>query len=269
MNFRTAYKRRPDHARHRVRVTAPASTSGRGNDRRPRVPGVNERQATNVGALGVRAPMLQRVAALCGLIAFVTFNVGWIAGDFAQRPGFSSERDDISHLGAMTASSPWLENQVSANLSGLLLVALGVGLWLALSPSRLGRLGAASLAAFGVGFFLDGFFRLDCQPSIDAGCSNDSWHSHVHKINSGFLGVFAFLSIMLLPLAFRRLPRWRDSWLPSLIAVPVILLAPLPFAAIGKGAGQRAGDVVISLWIAFIAFLLLRHANEAQKEVAQ
>jgi hypothetical protein len=268
MNFRTTHKRRPDHARHRARVTAPTSTSGRGNDRRPLPPAINEQQATTTLTLGVRAPALERVAALSGLIAFVTFNLGWIAGDFAQRPAFSSARDDVSHLGAMTASSPWLENQVSANLSGLLIVALGVGLWLALSPSRLGRLGAASLAAFGLGLFLDGFFRLDCQPSIDAACSNDSWHSHVHKINSGIIFAAAFVSILLLPLAFRRLPRWRDSWLPSLIAVPVILLAPLPFAAIGNGAGQRAGNVAIFLWIAFIAFRLLQHANEAQKEVA-
>jgi hypothetical protein len=261
MNFRTTHKRRPEHARHRVRVAAPASTSGRGNDRRPRVPGINEQQATNIRALGVRRPVLVRAAALCGLIAFVTFNVGWIAGDFAQRPGFSPARDDISHLGAMTASSPWLENQVSASLSGLLIVALGVGLWLALSPSRLGRLGAATLVAMGVGAFLDGFFRLDCQPSIDAGCNNDSWHSHAHKIESGFTGGFAFLSILVLALAFRRLPRWRDSWLLSLIAVPAILLASLVFSAIGNGAGQRAADVVAFVWIAFVSVRLLQKGD--------
>src|SRR4030095_14830483 len=150
MNFRTTHNRRPDHTRHRVRVTAPASTSGRGHDRPARVPGVNDQQATNIGALGVRAPVLQRAAALSGLVAFVTFNLGWIAGDFAQRPALSPARADISHLGAMTASSPWLENQVASNLSGLLIVALGVGLWLALRPSRLGRLGAANVGAVGV-----------------------------------------------------------------------------------------------------------------------
>ena len=226
MNLPTTHKHRPDHARRRVRVTAPASTSSRGNDRRPRVPGVNEQVSR---LLGVRAPVLERAAALSGLIAFVTFNLGWIAGDFAQRPAFSPAHADISHLGAMTASSPWLHNQVASNLSGLLIVALGVGLWLALSPSRLGRLGAATLAAMGVGLFLDGFLRLDCQP-IDAGCSNDSWHSHAHKINSGFLGGFSFVSVLLLALAFRRLPRWRDSWLPLLATIPASFIAGLAFA---------------------------------------
>jgi hypothetical protein len=268
MNFRTTHKRRPDHARHRVRVTAPASTSGRGNDRRPRVPGVNEPQATNIGPLGVRASVLERAAALSGLIAFVTFHVGWIAGDFAQRPAFSPARADTSHLGAMTAKSPWLHNQVASNLTGLLIVALGVGLWLALRPSRLGRLGAATLAAMGVCLFLDGFLRLDCQP-IDAGCSNDSWHSHAHKINSGILAGFSFVSVLLLALAFRRLPRWRDSWLPLLATIPASFIAGLAFSSLGSGAAQRAANGVALAAVAFIAFRLLQHANEAQKEAAQ
>ncbi len=268
MNLRASLKRRPDHSRHRVRVTAPPPTSGRGDEPRPRAPGVNEPQTTNILAVGVRAPVLQRAAALAGLIAFVTFNLGWILGDFAQRPAFSPAHADISHLGAMTASSPWLENQIASNLSGLLIVALAVGLWLALSPSRLGRLGAATLAAMGVSIFLDGFLRLDCQP-IDAGCSNDSWHSHAHKINSGFLSILSFVSVLLLALAFRRLPRWRNSWLPLLATIPASFIVALPFSVIGSGAAQRAANGVVIATIAFIAFRLLQHANEAQRDVAR
>jgi hypothetical protein len=212
--------------------------------------------------------VLERVAGLAGLIAFVIFNLGWIAGDFAQRPAFSPARDDISHLGALTARSPWLYNQVAANLSGLLIVALGVGLWLALSPSRLGRLGAATLAAMGVGGFLDGFFRLDCQP-IDAGCSNDSWHSHAHKIESGLTAGFLFVSILLLALAFRRIPRWRDSWLPTIAAIPAIFIASVAFSSLGAGAAQRAASVVGFGVFAFFGFRLLQHANKAQKGLVQ
>ena len=105
-----------------------------------------------------------RAAGLCGLVAFVTFNVGWIAGDVAQPRAFSPANDDISYLGALTASKPWLYNQLAANVSGALVVALGIGLWRALDPSRLGRAGAAALIAAGLGTFLDGIFRLDCQP---------------------------------------------------------------------------------------------------------
>src|SRR5205085_6333725 len=52
-----------------------------------------------------------RGAGLCGLLAFVTFNAGWIVGDLVQRPAFSPADDDISYLGALTAKSPWLYNQ--------------------------------------------------------------------------------------------------------------------------------------------------------------
>ena len=197
-----------------------------------------------------------RLLGLCGLVAFVTFNTGWIAGDFAQPAAFSPANDDLSDLGALTASSPWLYNQLAANISGLLVVALGVGLWRALSPSFLGRLGAAALIATGMGTFLDGIFGLDCQ-GIDTACTNDSWHSHAHKIESGFTAAATFAALLLLALAFRRIPAWRDSWLPVLAAIPAIFLANVAFSAIGDGAATRAGTVVVFAAIAFMAFRLL------------
>jgi hypothetical protein len=202
---------------------------------------------------------------LCGLIAFATFNLGWIAGDSMQPPAFSPARDDISYLGSLTAKSPWLYDRLAANTSGVLVVVLAVGLWQALSPSRLGRLGAAALAATGVGMFLDGIFRLDCQP-IDAGCSNESWHSHAHKIESAFTAGFTLSSIVLLGLAFRRLPRWRDTWLPTIAAVPAVFLANLVFSPIGAGAATRAGTVVVSGTFAFFGFRLLQHAGRRRRE---
>jgi hypothetical protein len=134
-------------------------------------------------------------------------------------------------------------------------IVLGIGLWRALSPSRLGRAGAAALIAVGLGGFLDGIFRLDCQP-IDAGCSNDSWHSHAHKIETDFTVAATFIAILLLALAFRRIPEWHDAWLPTLATIPAVLVANLVFSAIGNGAATRAGSVVVFLTIAFIGFRL-------------
>ena len=90
-----------------------------------------------------------RVAGVCGLLAFVTFNVGWIAGGLTQPDSYSFADDDVSDLGAMTARSAWLYNQVGANLTGLLVVALALGLWRALSPDMLGRVGSGALAVGG------------------------------------------------------------------------------------------------------------------------
>ena len=208
------------------------------------------------------------VAGVCGLVAFATFNLGWILGDLSQAPAFSPARDDISYLGALTAKSPWLYDRLAANASGVLIVVLAIGLWLALSPSLLGRLGAATLAATGIGMFLDGIFRLDCQ-SIDVGCTNDSWHAHAHKLESGFTVAFTFISILLLGLAFRRIPRWRDSWLPVIAAIPVIFVANIAFSTVGSGAATRAGTVVVLAVVAFMGFRLLQHGLSGDEEWAR
>jgi Protein of unknown function (DUF998) len=198
-----------------------------------------------------------RAAGLCGLVAFVTFTVGLIAGDLAQPPAFSPANDDISYLGALTASKPWLYNQLAANVTGILVIVLGIGLWRALAPSRLGRAGAAALIATGLGAFLDGLFRLDCQTPIDVGCSNDSWHSHAHKIETDFTLAATFLAILLLALAFRRIPKWRSAWLPTIATIPAVIVAGQAFSTIGDGAATRAGSVVLFLTIAFIGFRLI------------
>ncbi len=202
-----------------------------------------------------------RAAGLCGLAAIVTFNIGWIAGGLAQPSAYSFANDTISDVGAVTADSSWIHNRIGSNLTGLLVVVLALGLWRALSPDVLGRLGAGALLVAGAGFVLDGFFQLDCR-GIDTGCTNDSWHSNAHKLNSGIIiGVAAFAAPLILAFAFRRIPAWRDSWLPSLFTVPAIFLASLVFSAVGNGAGQRAADVAVFLWIAFVSVRLLQKGD--------
>jgi hypothetical membrane protein len=165
--------------------------------------------------------------------------------------------DDISDLGAMTATSPWIYNQVGANLTGVLVVLLGLGLWRALSPDVIGRIGAAVLIAEGTSTFFDGIFHLDCQ-GIDAACDNVSWHSHAHKIESAFTAALSLLAPLILAFAFRRNPGWRDSWIPSVLTVPAVFVANAAFSTIGDGAATRAGTVVIFAWIAFVSVRLLQ-----------
>jgi hypothetical protein len=127
--------------------------------------------------------VLARVAAVCGLVAPLTTAIGWAAGGLAQPDAYSSADHDISDLGAVTASSAWIYNQVGANLTGLLVIVFALGLWRALSPDTLGRAGAGVLVVLGVSVFFNGLFRLDCQ-AIDTGCVNDSWQSEAHRIQS-------------------------------------------------------------------------------------
>jgi hypothetical protein len=259
MNFRTSHKslitdaaldRRP--ARGGLPMTA-IETSDMARHAESRY---QARPRPTIQKLRTRSGAALRAAGLCGLVAFVTANVGWIAGDIAQPRAFSAANDDISYLGALTASKPWLYNQLGANVTGVLVIVLGIGLWRALSPSRLGRGGAAALIAMGLGAFLDGLFRLDCQP-IDAGCSNDSWHSHAHKIESRFT-VAAFLAFPLLAFAFRRIPEWRNAWLPTIATIPAVLVASIAFSPIGNAAGARAASVVGFSAIALIGSRLIQ-----------
>ena len=155
-----------------------------------------------------------RLATICGLVAPLTYTAALVFGGLAQPDAFSSADDAISDLGSDTASSGWIYNQIGLNLTGILVVVFSLGLWRELSPDLLGRLGAVALALTGFTLFLQGFFRLDCQ-AIDAGCEN-TWHSEAHRWATGVSTVFLFAAPLLLALAFRRLPRWRETWLPTL-----------------------------------------------------
>ena len=208
--------------------------------------------------------MPARIAGFCGLAAFVTFNLAWIVGGLAQPSAYSVANDDISDLGAMTAASPWIYNQVGANLTGILVVLLGLGLWRALSPDVIGRIGAAVLIAEGISTFFDGIFHLDCR-GIDSACDNTSWHSYAHKIESGFTAAFSLLAPLVLAFAFRRNLAWRDSWLPSLLTVPAVFVANALFSTVGDGAATRAGTVVIFAWIAFVSVRLLQKGETAAR----
>lgn len=208
-----------------------------------------------------------RVAGACALAAFFTSAIGWAAGDLAQPAAFSPANDDISDLGALTASSPWLYNQVGANLTGLLLMAAALGLWRALSPDVLGRIGAGALFVAGLGSFLDGLFRLDCQ-GIDAGCVNDSWHADAHLSESRFTAAAILLAPLILAFAFRRLPEWRRAWLPTLATLPLIILANVVFSALGTGAATRAGTVAWFLWVAYLGVLLIQEAERSRVRTA-
>jgi Protein of unknown function (DUF998) len=201
-----------------------------------------------------------RAAAICGLLVPVTVSIAYIGGALAQPDAYSSADDATSDLGALTANKAWISNQIGSNLTGILIILLGLGLWRALSPDVLGRIGAGAVMLTGLGIFVDGFFRLDCR-GIDARCTNDSWHSAAHKMNNRFLVAVSFAAPLILAFAFRRIPEWRSLWLPSLLAVPVLLAVSVLFSIIGDGAAQRAANITLFLWVVLLAWRLMRLAD--------
>jgi hypothetical protein len=201
-----------------------------------------------------------RAAAICGLLAPVTFVVGFVLGDLAQPDAFSPANDNISDLGARPAHQAWIYNQIAANLNGLLIVAFALGLWRALGSGWLARLGVLGLAVIGLTRFLEGFLRLDCR-GMDEGCENMSWQADGHRFESGIASALFFLVPLLLGLALRRLPQWRDLWLPTLLVVPVVVAVSIPFSLIGDGAAVRAASIMWFLWLGLLAWRLLRIAD--------
>jgi hypothetical protein len=204
-----------------------------------------------------------RAAGVCGLLALVTSTLGWLVGGLAQSDAYSSADDDVSDLGALTASSAWVYNQIGANLTGVLVMVLALGVWRALSPDLLGRIGAGALFLVGLGVFLDGFLRLDCQ-GIDRGCMNDSWHSDAHKMESRFTVAAFFLAPLVLAFAFRRNPGWREAWLPSLLEIPAGIAVGVAFSAFGDGAAVRATTFVWFFRAAYLGVLLIRKAERGR-----
>jgi Protein of unknown function (DUF998) len=219
--------------------------------------GTTERQKLRTGRVGA-----VRAAGFCGLLVPLTVSVAWIGGALAQPDAYSSAHDDLSDLGALTANKAWIYNQIGDNLSGILIILLGLGLWRALSPDVLGRIGAGAVMLTGLGIFVEGFLRLDCR-GIDPGCTNDSWHSSAHKMNNRF-SVTAIAAPLILAFAFRRIPEWRGTWLPSLLAVPAALVFGLLFSVLGNGASVRATSLTLLAWLAFLAVRLMRTANARQ-----
>jgi hypothetical protein len=220
--------------------------------------GTMERQKLPTGSVEAL-----RAAGICGLLVLVTVSVGYIGGALAQPDAYSSADDATSDLGALTANMAWIKNQIGSNLTGILIILFGLGLWRALSPDVLGRIGAGAVMLTGLAIFVDGFFRLDCR-GIDSGCTNESWHSAAHKMNNRFLVAVAFAAPLILAFAFRRIPEWRGAWLPSLLVLPASIVCGVLFSVLGDGASQRAANLTLFAWLAFLGVRLLRTANARQ-----
>ena len=131
----------------------------------------------------------------------------------------------------------------------------------------LGRLGVFGLAVLGLTRFLEGCLRLDCR-GMDEGCENTSWQSEGHGIESGIASALFFLVPPLLAFAFRRLPQCRDLWIPTLLAVPVVVASSVLFSAVGDGAAVRAASITWFLWLGLGAWRLLRIAEARRSEAA-
>jgi hypothetical protein len=207
-----------------------------------------------------------RVSAVCGLLAPIAFTAGWVFGSFAQPARFDVIEDDISDLGALTADRPWLYNQISGNLTGLLVLFLALGLWGVLGSGWWVRVGVVGLAVSGVGQFLDGVFRLDCR-SIDPTCTDriSSWHGTAHGIETAVTLVSLFVAMFALGRGFRHLEYWADLASPSLTAGVAALLTLVGLLPISGGIAVLVASMVFFAWVALVGYRLLAVARALER----
>jgi hypothetical protein len=206
-----------------------------------------------------------RLSAACGLLAPVAFTLGWALGSFAQPARFDVLEDDVSDLGALTANRAWLYNQIGANLTGLLVLGLALGLWRAFGSARWARIGVVALAVSGVGQFLDGFLRLDCR-AIDPTCTNRiaSWHGTAHGVETVVTLVSLFVAMFALARAFDHEDGWTDLAVPSRIAGLVALAALVLLFAVSSGVAVLVASTIFFVWVALLGYRLLVLTREGR-----
>lgn len=198
--------------------------------------------------------------AIVGVIGELTFTVAWMAGDAIAGPGYRPMRDDISDLGAMTATHPWifLLPQLFAGLC-----AIGFALF-ALRPAiagagRLGVVGVWLSAASSIQDITDAVFRLPCR--VADGCTTTQVTAGVSGQLHAGLGLLSLIlsvaSALVLACAFRRLPTWRDFVWPTVgvaaLLVVAVFVVGSPDTVAVHGLAQRTLVViagVYGIWVA-------------------
>ncbi len=83
----------------------------------------------------------QSIPAICGLLVGPVLFLTTVGAVLAQPDEFSVVNHENSDLGAETANSPWIANQLGSNLPGLLLFVFAIGLWRSLGRHRSTRIG--------------------------------------------------------------------------------------------------------------------------------
>jgi hypothetical membrane protein len=214
------------------------------------------------GATGDRATRLLLIA---GVIGGPLFMVVGLVQAFT-RPGFNLRRHALSMLSLGDLGWIQVTNFV---LTGLLSIALAIGMRRALHPGRAGTWGPLLMAAYGVGFIIAGIFRIDpalgFPPGAPEGFTGFSWHASIHFLGFtvAFIGLIAACFVFARRFAGRGERGWAAYCATSgAIALVLILLgmfnvapASVTFAIMG---------VVTSGWIAAISLRLLSELGQAE-----
>lgn len=195
----------------------------------------------------------------CGVVAGPLFMVVALVQAFT-RPGFDLRRQAISMLSL--GDLGWIQ---IANflVTGVLALALAVGVRRALRPGRGGTWAPLLIGAYGVGLVAAGIFHPDpafgFPPGAPAGMpAQSSLHSVLHNVSFfvAFIGLIAACLVMARREAGLGRRGWAAYCAATAIAAPVFIgLASA--GVVASGVALAILGVVTSGWIAVISTRLL------------
>jgi hypothetical membrane protein len=201
---------------------------------------------------------LNRSMLIAGLIV-APFYLTLLITAGALEPGFSHLTMPMSMLGGVPGVRGLIFN-VGVAVTGVFVIAFGIGLREHLPPKRCAKIGVGLLVIGGLGLVGAGYFH------CNAGCRNillePDLVGRLHTIMSLLSGMGPGLAPFFIWAAMRHSEKWRGFATPTLVAA---ILANLPgvifwitiltgFRLVSvEGLIQRIGFVVVLIWIFFTA----------------
>jgi uncharacterized protein DUF998 len=214
--------------------------------------------------------MLRRPAfwAMVGIAGELLFTATWLTNSFLQGPGYSTIRDDISEMGALTAPHPhiFLVIQAIAGIATMCFILFGLRLVLKHSD-KIGTLGIPLAVISTLQDISDAFFRLDCR--VADGCTvaqtTQSGHAQIHAL-IGFICLIALIGApFMLARRFAILKDWQHlvviTRITGIVIVLAIILTALPQTASIHGLTERAAALIAALWSMILARNILHISN--------
>jgi hypothetical membrane protein len=215
---------------------------------------------------GVSDRRRRAVGGLAGLVAALAYSSFLLAGPLGST--LDPRNSYVSELGAATQPGSWFFRSTDV-VAGGLMVVLAVALHGSLPRDWRRVVGTTALGLAGASSVFDGWYPIECTPSIDRACRlrEDAMGllgqlREPHTVSSVTGVVAAIVSMAALGHLLASVPGHRSlgrcGQAAALVATG-LSLAELPLTTADPGVGliERIFVLCVSTWIAALALLLL------------